>query len=262
MLALVTNDDGIGSPGLGVLARCATAAGLEVLVAAPHEESSGASAALHGAGEDGRLTVEDRRAPGVPDDVRSLAVAADPALIAFVSAYGAFGPVPDVLLSGVNRGPNVGNAVLHSGTVGAALSGATLGMRSLAVSLDSDDPRHWETAEAVTAHALDWLLATPRSRRTLNVNVPDLPRAELRGLRQAPLASFGAVHARVAQHESDDAALVVRYEGTERSTEPESDAGLLAQGWATASLLLAPYADESVRVPGLEDADAGSRDGS
>ena len=158
MLALVTNDDGIASPGLGVLARCAQAAGLDVLVAAPHEESSGASAALHGAEEDGRLMVEDHRAPGVPDGVRSLAVAADPALIAFVSAYGAFGAVPDVLLSGVNRGPNVGNAVLHSGTVGAALSGATFGMRSLAVSLDAGDPQHWETAEWVAAHALDWLL--------------------------------------------------------------------------------------------------------
>ncbi len=253
MLALVTNDDGIASPGLGVLARCAQAAGLDVLVAAPHEESSGASAALHGAEEDGRLMVEDHRAPGVPDGVRSLAVAADPALIAFVSAYGAFGAVPDVLLSGVNRGPNVGNAVLHSGTVGAALSGATFGMRSLAVSLDAGDPQHWETAEWVAAHALDWLLTGPPSRRTLNVNVPDLPRAELRGLRQAPLATFGAVHARVAQHD-DDAALVVRYEGTERSTEPESDAGLLAQGWATASLLLAPYSDESVRVPSLAGA--------
>ncbi|MFV2142871.1 MULTISPECIES: 5'/3'-nucleotidase SurE [Isoptericola] len=249
----MTNDDGIASPGLGVLARCAQAAGLDVLVAAPHEESSGASAALHGAEEDGRLMVEDHRAPGVPDGVRSLAVAADPALIAFVSAYGAFGAVPDVLLSGVNRGPNVGNAVLHSGTVGAALSGATFGMRSLAVSLDAGDPQHWETAEWVAAHALDWLLTGPPSRRTLNVNVPDLPRAELRGLRQAPLATFGAVHARVAQHD-DDAALVVRYEGTERSTEPESDAGLLAQGWATASLLLAPYSDESVRVPGLAGA--------
>jgi 5'-nucleotidase len=250
MLALVTNDDGIDSPGLGVLARCAVAAGLDVLVAAPDAESSGASAALHGAQEDGRLVVEERRAPGVPDGVRSLAVAADPALIAFVSAYGAFGDVPDVLLSGVNRGPNIGNAVLHSGTVGAALSAASLGMRTLAVSLDAEDPQHWDTAEQVAAHALGWVLSAPPRRRTLNVNVPDLPRDELRGFRQAPLATFGAVHARVARGEGDDA-LVVRYEGTERSTEPESDAGLLAQGWATASLLIAPYADETVELPGF-----------
>ncbi|MCA5893963.1 5'/3'-nucleotidase SurE [Isoptericola sp. NEAU-Y5] len=251
MLALVTNDDGIDSPGLGVLARCALAHGLDVLVAAPHEESSGASAALHGAQEDGRLLVEERRGPGVPDEARSLAVAADPALIAFVSAYGAFGDVPDVVLSGVNRGPNVGNAVLHSGTVGAALSAAALGMRSLAVSLDAEDPRHWETAEHVTGRVLDWVVGSPPRRRTLNVNVPDVPVTELRGLRRAPLATFGAVHARVAPAGDGDPALVIRYEGTEWSTEPESDAGLLAQGWATASLLIAPYADESVTVPGF-----------
>ncbi|MFI2102228.1 5'/3'-nucleotidase SurE [Isoptericola sp. NPDC019693] len=253
MLALVTNDDGIDSPGLGVLARCAVALGLDVVVAAPREESSGASAALHGAEEDGRLAVASHPSPGVPEGVLSLAVAADPALIAFVAAYGAFGEVPDVVLSGVNRGPNVGNAVLHSGTVGAALTGAALGMRSLAVSLDAADPVHWDTAENVATHALAWLLGRPLSRRTLNINVPDLPRDRLRGLRQAPLATFGAVHARIARNDDDpsDPGLVVRYEGTERSTEPDSDAGLLARGWATASLLLAPYADDSDVVPGL-----------
>ncbi|MFC7877765.1 5'/3'-nucleotidase SurE [Isoptericola sp. NPDC057391] len=247
----MTNDDGIDSPGLGVLARCAVERGLDVIVAAPREESSGASAALHGAEQDGRLVVEPHQAPGLPDGVTSLAVAADPALIAFVAAYGAFGPVPDVVLSGVNRGPNIGNAVLHSGTVGAALSATSLGMRSLAVSLDAEQPRHWDTAERVVDHVLGWVLGTLPGRRTLNLNVPDVPPDELRGLRQAPLATFGAAHARVAQGE-DDTALVVRYEGTERSTEPESDAGLLAQGWATASLLLAPYADASVELPGFE----------
>lgn len=252
MLALVTNDDGIDSPGLGVLARVAARAGYDVLVAAPREESSGASAALHGAEHDGRLLVEPRDAPGLPGDARSLAVSADPALIAFVAAYGAFGAKPDLVLSGVNRGPNVGNAILHSGTVGAAFTATALGVRSLAVSVDSEDPRHWETAEQVAAHALAWVSRTELGRRTLNVNVPDVPPHELRGLRQAPLASFGAVHARVAEPEGDDAALVLRYEGTERSTEPESDAGLLARGWATATLLLAPYADASVEVPPLD----------
>ncbi|PZR52489.1 5'/3'-nucleotidase SurE [Xylanimonas oleitrophica] len=262
MLALVTNDDGIGSPGLGVLARVAHAAGYDVVVAAPAEESSGASAALHGAEVDGRLVVEPRDLPGVPDGVRVLAVAADPALIAFSAAYGAFGDRPDVVLSGVNRGPNVGNAILHSGTVGAALSATALGIRSVAVSLDAAEPRHWETAELVAAHALAWFQGVDAGQRTLNINVPDVPAGELRGLRQAPLASFGAVHARIApadegsstgsgDHDRDDQSVVLRYEGTERQTEPESDAGLLQAGWATATLLLAPYADTSLEVPPL-----------
>lgn len=250
MLALVTNDDGIRSPGLAVLARVARRAGYDVVVAAPARESSGASAALHGAEDDGRLAIEEVRAPGLPDDVGSLAVAADPALIAFVAAYGAFGAKPDVLLSGVNRGPNVGNAVLHSGTVGAALSATSLGIRSMAVSLDAADPEHWETAEQVTEHAFAWLDDTALGRRTLNVNVPDVAPADLQGLRQAPLATFGAVHARLAK--ADEAGgVLVTYEGTERDTEPDSDAGLLARGWATATLLVAPWADTSLEVPPL-----------
>jgi 5'-nucleotidase len=250
VLALVTNDDGIQSPGLAVLARVAHRAGYDVVVAAPDRESSGASAALHGAEEDGRLRIDEVRAPGLPDAVRSLAVSADPALIAFVAAYGAFGTKPDVLLSGVNRGPNVGNAVLHSGTVGAALSATSLGIRSMAVSLDAADPAHWETAEEVAEHAFAWFQGTDLGRRTLNVNVPDVAPAELQGLRQAPLATFGAVHARLAR--TDEAGgVLVTYEGTERATEPDSDAGLLARGWATATLLVAPWADTSLEVPPL-----------
>ena len=247
MLALVTNDDGIDSPGLAVLARAAVDAGYEVLVAAPDRESSGASASLHGAEVGGRLVVEDRSAPGLPDGVRSLAVRAAPALIAFVAAYGAFGAKPDLLLSGVNKGPNVGNAILHSGTVGAAFSATSLGIRSLAMSVDAEEPKYWETAQRVADHAVGWVVRTPLERRTLNVNVPDVPPEELEGFRRAPLATFGAVHARVS--ESDEHSLVIRYEGTERTTEPESDAGLLSRGWATATLLLAPWADTSLDIP-------------
>lgn len=250
MRALVTNDDGIDSPGLAVLAGAARDAGYEVVVAAPARESSGASASLLGAEHDGRLVVESRQAPGVPDDVTSLAVRAAPALIAFVAAHGGFGPPPDLVLSGVNKGANTGNAVLHSGTVGAALSATTHGIRSVAVSLDSADPQHWATARLVVDHAVAWVTRTPLEHRTLNVNVPDVAPDALRGLRQAPLASFGMVHARI--HEADDRSLVLRYQGTERTTEPESDAGLLARGWATATLLLAPWADESFTVPGLD----------
>lgn len=257
MLALITNDDGIASPGLAVLARVAQAAGYDVVVAAPREESSGASAALHGAELDGRLVVERAEPPGLPDGARAFAVAADPALIAFTAAYGAFGARPDLLLSGVNRGPNVGNAVLHSGTVGAALSATSLGIRAVAVSLDAPDPVHWDTAERVAAHAVAWFLGVDPGRRTLNVNVPDVPLGELRGLWQAPLATFGAVHARVvpadpleAGRRGDD--VVVRYEGTERHSEPDSDAGRLDDGWATATLLVAPWADESLAVPPLD----------
>ena len=249
MHALVTNDDGIDSPGLAVLAGAALDAGYDVTVAAPARESSGASASLLGAEHDGRLVVEPRDAPGLPEGVTSLAVRAAPALIAFVAAYGGFGPKPDLVLSGVNKGANTGHAILHSGTVGAALSARTHGIAAVAVSIDAAEPRHWETARLVTDHVVGWVGRTPLDGRTLNVNVPDVAPADLRGLRQAPLASFGLVQARI--HEDEDRHLMLQYSGTERHTEPDSDTGLLTRGWATATLLVAPFADASVEVPGL-----------
>lgn len=249
MHALVTNDDGIDSPGLAVLAGAALDAGYDVTVAAPARESSGASAALLGAEHDGRLVVEPRRAPGLPEGVTSLAVRAAPALIAFVAAYEGFGPKPDLVLSGVNKGANTGNAILHSGTVGAALSATTHGITSVAMSVDAAEPEHWETARLVADHVLAWVRRTPLGGRTLNVNVPDLPRDRLRGLRNAPLATFGLVQARVHQNEERD--LMLQYSGTERESEPESDTGLLTRGWATATLLRAPFAEHDVELPDL-----------
>lgn len=241
---LVTNDDGIDSPGLTVLVRAALARGHQVVVAAPAEQYSGASAALTGEEIDGRIALVRNAPPGLPAGVESIGVKAAPALITFLASYGAFGPVPDYVLSGVNLGANTGKATLHSGTVGAALSAATHGIRSLAVSIASGDPLHWETAELVAGHALAWLERNDPDEGVLNVNVPDLPPQRLRGLRPAVLASFGAVQAQV--HAVEEGSHVqVSYTAEEAREEPESDHFLLSRGWATVSLLRAPVADAS-----------------
>lgn len=241
MRVLITNDDGIQSAGLTVLADVALAAGCEVVVAAPHRQYSGASAALTAQEVDGRLALVDERPPGLPDGVTSYGVKAAPALITFVAAYDAFGPAPDLVLSGVNLGANTGRATLHSGTVGAALSAATQGIGALAVSIASGDPQHWETARLVTDHAFRWLLDQPTDERVLNVNVPDIPPEQLRGLRPARLASFGAVQARVREKGKDY--VMLTYSGVSAREEPNSDHDLLTRGWATATLLSAPYDD-------------------
>jgi 5'-nucleotidase len=174
-------------------------------------------------------------------------VSAAPALIAFLAAYDAFGPRPDLVLSGVNRGPNTGHAVIHSGTVGAALSAMTHGIHAMAVSMPSDQPQHWGTAGDVVAHALPWLTSRPATDGVLNVNVPDLPASRLRGVRKAPLARFGAVQATV---ETDDTGQhTVRYAEIDPTQEQDSDAGLLAAGWATLTLLQAPCFDASADLP-------------
>lgn len=250
MRVLVTNDDGIDSPGLTTLAVTALDAGHEVVVAAPARESSGASASLLGAEQDGRLIVAPKSPPGLPDDVTSFAVRAAPGLIAFVAAYGGFGPKPDLILSGVNRGANTGHAVLHSGTVGATLSGATHDIPGLAVSIAYHEPRHWETAAAFARPVLDWLAEQrdgDRHARVLNLNVPDLPVDQVRGLRKAPLASFGAVQARI--HELEHGHLQLTYSDVEITREPETDAGLLARGWATLTQLRAPCFDADAVLP-------------
>jgi 5'-nucleotidase len=245
---LVTNDDGIDSPGLTTLAVMAADAGHDVVVAAPARESSGASASLLGAEQDGRLIVAPKSSPGLPEGITSFAVRAAPGLIAFVAAYGGFGPKPDLVLSGVNRGANTGHAVLHSGTVGAALSGATHGIPGLAVSMAYHEPRHWETAAAFARPVLDWLVAQgPDQARVLNLNVPDLPADQVRGLRKAPLASFGAVQARI--HELEHGHLQLTYSDVEITREPDTDAGLLARGWATVTQLRAPCFDADADLP-------------
>jgi 5'-nucleotidase len=105
MRALITNDDDVQSHGLNTLTRVAVAAGLDVTVAAPHEERSGSSAALSALEENGRLLVSDHPLEGL-GGVSVLAVHASPAMIVFAAARGAFGDPPDVVLSGINHGPN------------------------------------------------------------------------------------------------------------------------------------------------------------
>ncbi|MBH0121221.1 5'/3'-nucleotidase SurE [Rhodococcus sp. HM1] len=248
MRALVTNDDGIDSRGLGVLARLAVEAGLDVVVAAPHTERSGASASLTALAEDGRLAVTERQWPDLPE-VPIRAVEASPALIGFVAAHGAFGPAPDVVLSGINHGPNTGHAILHSGTVGAALTAATHGALALAVSVASADPQHWDTAEQVSRRALEWVIESGQRGSVLNINVPDVPPDEFRGLRLAPLAAFGAVQADIGEIGKEF--VTVTFREIRADERDETDAGLVAQGWATATALRAPVEAADVDLEAL-----------
>ena len=137
--ALVTNDDGIGSEGIRQLALTAVGLGLDVVVAAPLTDASGSSASLLAVQEDSRIVVERRAIAGL-DGVPTYGVAAAPGFISLLAVRGAFGPPPDLVLSGINRGLNTGHAILHSGTVGAALTASTLGCRGVAVSLESGWP--------------------------------------------------------------------------------------------------------------------------
>lgn len=231
-IALVTNDDGIDSAGLHALAAAALKAGLEVIVAAPAEQASGASAALSAVRRDGHTIVEPRQLRDL--DVPAWAVQAQPGHIVAAALNGWFDPRPDVVLSGINHGANVGRAILHSGTVGAALTAKISDTRALAVSLDvalhPTGERHWETAAGLVAPTLELLFDAPDGT-VLSLNVPDRPAAEVGPIRHARLARGGAVQTRVEEVRHGG----VRLTEVEMTDEPEegTDSALLDAGHPT-----------------------------
>lgn len=236
MHALITNDDGVASDGIRVLAQVAAEAGLDVLVAAPARDLSGASASLTATlDDDGRFVVSERSWDN-PRMAGVLAVEAAPAFIVRAAMTGAFGPPPEVVLSGINHGPNTGHAVLHSGTVGAALTASTHGRPALAVSIATGTPTHWETAREVAGCALAWLLDQVQPL-VVNVNVPNVPLEQLRGFEPARLAAFGAVQATVS--EKGHGYVKLAYEDVRPELEPGTDAALVAAGAASFTVLQA-----------------------
>ncbi|HET9600222.1 MAG TPA: 5'/3'-nucleotidase SurE [Acidimicrobiales bacterium] len=233
MRVLITNDDGVGTRGILELARTVHELGHDVVVAAPREEASGASASLTSVQKDGRTVVESRSLDGL-DAVPVFGVAASPAFISLIALRGAFGDAPEMVVSGINEGPNTGRAVIHSGTVGAALTAATYGARGLAVSIELGQPRHWSTAHELIRAGVSALAAAPQGT-TLNLNVPNRPASEVLGLRSARLAPFGTVQARIA--ESGEGYVKLAYTEPAEVAPPDSDAALLAEGYATITAL-------------------------
>ena len=262
---LITNDDGIDAPGIRALARAAARRGLDVVVAAPLTEASGSSAAVTAVERDGRIVVESRQLPGVTG-VPAYAVAASPAFIVLLALREAFGPVPSVVLAGINRGANAGAAVVHSGTVGAALTASHAGLRALAVSLDvltpgatssssggsamsqirrtDDESRHWSGAADLAVRMLDLLAGTPAGT-VLNLNVPDLHPDGVRGLRRTTLARFGQVQISIA--EAGEGFLRTAVQAADEPLEDGTDLAALADGFATVTPIRVP--GDAVDVP-------------
>ena len=172
MKILVSNDDGYFAPGITLLAEALGQLG-EVTVVAPERDRSGASNSLT---LDRPLTV--RRAPngyysvnGTPTDCVHIAVTG---LLDFL---------PDIVVSGVNLGANMGDDTIYSGTVAAAAEGYLLGIPSVAVSLTSKTGEHFQSAIGVAVQIVERFKRRPFAQPVLlNVNVPDVPPESLRGI--------------------------------------------------------------------------------
>jgi 5'-nucleotidase len=231
---LITNDDGISSPGLHTLAGRARDHGFDVVVAAPARESSGSSASITAVEDEGRIRIERRELPGL-DGVEAYAVHGAPGFISMIASREAFGPAPDIVLSGVNRGANVGTVILHSGTVGAALTAGANGARALAVSLDTGintDRFEWGIAADAAMGLMDFLLEHPVGT-VLNLNVPNRP--SVPEYREASLASFGIVQTILAERGHQHVRLSIS--DTDEVAEEGSDFALLAAGFAPVTLV-------------------------
>ncbi len=195
MRILITNDDGIFAPGIAALARGIRATFAdrhELMVVAPLTDHSGAGAAVGAVYERESIPYESVEIPGL-GDVPTYGIDGSPALGVILACIEGFGPRPELVVSGINHGINAGRSALHSGTVGAALTGAQFGVRGLAVSIAwSSDPVPWETAVGLATGIVPGLAETEPGT-VLNLNVPAVTPDKLRGLRHGTLGTIGLI---------------------------------------------------------------------
>jgi 5'-nucleotidase len=240
---LVTNDDGIDGPGLRQLTAALVEHGYEPIVIAPNRDYSGAAGSLLSLGvadpshDQAQLRYERRVLAEAPD-VEAIALDGPPALCALMAVREAFGPKPDLVASGINFGLNAGPAVLHSGTVNAALTAARAGIPSLAVSAafspDAPDETRYDTAALVAMQVLDKLASSRHA--IVSLNVPRCDPSELRGLRSAPLAP--SFRWRSFVESIEDGVITRTYRETDEVLPPNTDSSLIERGWATLSSLV------------------------
>jgi 5'-nucleotidase len=236
MRVLVTNDDGVASPGIVALTKSLHEAGHDVFVVAPASDLSGAGASIGPLHRSEPIPVTEHQWPEVPD-VPVLAIARPPATAVYLACLGAFGERPEVVASGINPGANTGHLILHSGTVGAALTAAGLGIPALAVSVKwSETGYHWETPARLAVPALDWVAAGDGAPRILNLNAPNLPFDEVLGVREATLAPYGEFWVASSDIESGD--LRIEFQGPAIQPDTATDSSLIVAGYATVTPLL------------------------
>jgi 5'-nucleotidase len=243
------------------------------VIVAPDTEYSGAGAAI------GALSViqpEVKRvvldAPGL-EGVEAWTVSGPPALCVYFAKLGAFGALPDLVVSGINPGANVGRSIYHSGTVGACLTARTGGIPSVAVSQEVSATAEvegqgfeealgdqlWDSAATVTAHIVGGLLAQPPTGdvTVLNINVPNLPLDEIKGWRfcevgSTPPRALASVALEEKPGKEGSYRVVMSY-GARNVLPPEVDGGAVDDGYVALSWL-SRIEHEDVGATGLDAA--------
>lgn len=229
MKFLICNDDGYFAPGLAALAKALASLG-EVVVVAPERDRSGASNSLT---LDRPLVV--RRAAngfyyvnGTPSDCVHLAVT------------GFLDFRPDLVVSGINHGSNMGDDTLYSGTVAAATEGFLLGIPSLAVSLSGKSDQNFDTAAQVACQLVDKFRTNPVTvPMLLNLNVPDIPAEELRGIKVTRLGRRHPAEPAIKSHNPrGDTIYWVGAVGAAQDAGENTDFHAVASGYASLTPLM------------------------
>ena len=251
MRIFVTNDDGIDSLGLHILARAMLPFG-EVVVGAPDTEYSGASSSF-GALHLIRPELHKSNIEGIDE---AWSITGPPALCVMFARLGAFGEPFDLVVSGINPGANVGRSVYHSGTIGACLTARNGGINGVAVSQAVDEGGYmgqgieemlknqkWDSAAEIAAIAVEEMSTNlPKEASVLNINVPNLKLSEMKGWRETKVGTD-----LIRQMTQVDIEPKIGHEGTfhlklkwgERipPSSIEDDVGAVANGYVSISWL-------------------------
>ena len=252
MNILLTNDDGIWAPGLRSLYHVLSSAGHQITVVAPLTEQSAVGHAV--------TLSSPLRIKKVNDGpFQGFAVSGSPVDCVKIALGTVYNLQPELLISGINNGANVGVDILYSGTVAAATEAALVGIPALAVSIDHFNPVDLaEQAEYILAFIpkIKWASLPPR--RILNINFPDLPVPECKGLRLCPQTQ--AVYEDWYDERTDPRGR--RYywlcgEILPQNLEPDTDRTLLTQGYITLTPLTFDFTDHELMQNLAQSVDSG-----
>lgn len=242
MRILVSNDDGVDAPGIKMLASVLRDAGHEVTVFAPDRDRSGASNSLTL-----DLPIRLKRI-----DHYTCSVAGTPTDCVHLALTGVLEYEPDIVVSGINNAANLGDDVIYSGTVSAAMEGRFLGLPAVAMSLvtRNHEPRNFETAARAAVEIVTRLKADPLPADTiLNVNVPDLPWSEIRGFEVTRLGNRHRAEGCIAQRDPrGNEVFWIGPAGREQDSGPGTDFHAVRNGYIS----ITPIQVDLTRYQALE----------
>jgi 5'-nucleotidase len=232
---LVTNDDGVRAAGLHVLADQLVRDGHDVLVAAPLQERSGSGTSLGTIVDGASIRCVETTLP-TPSAIPAFGIDAPPAMVVRAACEGALGAPPELVVSGINPGHNSGVLLIHSGTVGAAMTAVSLGVSAIAVSAGSRPHSRFDTAAALCSRTIsalrDHAAAGPVA---ISLNVPDVDLEDVRGLVLAPVGATSLTD--VSMTRNGEVLTLHRINHAE-ITDTEGDSAEIRRGYATLTPLL------------------------